>query len=293
MLVDPTDANLTIRVLPSRENGQNNHVQFPQEPLQGGFEDFEELRKYSEFSSTAKNQDQPHKSSLVKSILHYYRNLPPGFDPANPSIMALSYYSLRIAAAEWMSYTLLMSCYVKLFEYNFRDSEQHSTEADITDLQRWRRRAKQSAHKLYLVDLFMSKQLDTPASEPHCASSMLSNKAAYVTLREDFRYISAEIEHYSRSLEQIIPVAATIVQLKAARRSITEAVNVRYITYLALVFVPLTFASGLFSMQDGFLPGQGSFVTYVSVAVPLVVGVLALSFITPTNLRNWLWKSRK
>lgn len=214
---------------------------------------------------------------MLQSILHYYQNLPPNFDPANPSILQLSYYPLKIVAAEWMVYIQLMSCCVKTYEYSFKSCEHRSTEADVIDLQRWRRRSKQSLHKLYLVELFMAKHLGSQV-----ATTIPNNDAQtvlYFTLRDDFRYLSTQIKHYSRSLEFILPVAATVVQLTEARRSIIEATNVRYLTYIALVFVPLTFASSLFSMTGDFLPGRGNFWIYAAVAVPLVVVVLVLSLI--------------
>ncbi|KAI1092368.1 hypothetical protein F5B19DRAFT_454446 [Rostrohypoxylon terebratum] len=283
LLVDSTDAPL---VMPSSSTTHDqNYGRSPQVPLQGGFEDFTEMQSYSEFCATAKYDNAPPKSSILRSIFHYYRNLPPNFDPANPSIMALSYYPLKIVAAEWMIYVQLMSCYVKFYEYSFGSSERRSTEADIVELQRWRRRSKQSLHKLYLVEVFLAKHLGPQSTTPQIDNDLSSNP--YATLREDYRYLSTQVEHYSRSLEFILPVAATIVQLTESRRSITEAVNVRYLTYIALIFVPLTFASGLFSMQDGFLPGQGRFWIYIVVAVSLVIVVLALSLVTPIVHKRW------
>ncbi|KAI1439367.1 hypothetical protein F5Y02DRAFT_426302 [Annulohypoxylon stygium] len=277
LLVDSTDASLIVPDSYTTHHDQH-YERTSQVPLQGGFEDFTEIQNYSEFCSTTKDDNVPPKSSIPKSVLHYYRSLPPNFDPVNPSLMVLSYYPLKIVAAEWMIYVQLMSCYVKFYEYSFGSGEHRSTEVDIIELQRWRRRSKQSLHKLYLVEVSL-------ATIPLAKTDI--NSLPYATLQEDFRYLSTQVENYSRSLEFILPVAATIVQLTEARRSITEAANVRYLTYIALIFVPLTFSSGLFSMQDGFLPGQGRFWIYVAVALPLMVVVLVLSLITPVVHRRW------
>jgi hypothetical protein len=285
ILVDPTDADLVVPIT-SKTHREQHYKRIPQLPLQGGFENFEEVQSYSEFCSTAQDDNEPRKTSLVESILHYYRNPPPDFDPAKPSILALSYYPLKIVAAEWMVYTLLMNCYVKFYEYSFQSREHRSTETDIVDLQRWRRRSKQSRHKLYLVEQFMAKHLGHPYTMPLGNGNVILNSTPYTTLLDDFGYLSTQIEHYSRSLEFILPVAATMVQLTDARRSITEAIYVRYLTYIALVFVPLTFVSSLFSMQANFLPGQEGFGTYTAVAVPLVVLVLMFSLVTSIDFRG-------
>ncbi|KAI1213574.1 uncharacterized protein F4807DRAFT_470863 [Annulohypoxylon truncatum] len=284
ILVDSTDADLIIPSAPGTQH-ERHYERTPQVPIQGGFEDFAEMPKYSQFRLSAKSDSIPQKSSILQTILHYYRNPPPNFDSANPSIMALSYYPLKIVGAEWMTYIQLMSCYVKFYEYSFRGHEHRSAEADIIDLQRWRRRGKQSLHKLYLVELFMDKHLCPQPTKPQLNGDMKT--IPYTTLREDFRYLSTQIEHYSRALEFILPVATTTMQLAEARRSIIEAANVRYLTYIALVFVPLTFASSLFSMQEGFIPGQGNFWIYATVAVPLMIVVLALSLVTSVVRGRW------
>jgi hypothetical protein len=276
ILVDPTDADLLIPKPTNAE--QEEYERIPQEPLQGGFENFERQR-YSAFC--AKRSDGPQKSSLMASILHYYQHIPPGLDLTKPSTLALSYYPLRIAAAEWTVYTLVMNRYVRLYEYSFRSGEHRSTEDDIIELQRWRRRAKQGLWKLHLVELFLAEHLDLPSK------SSTVDSAPYRTLLQDYRHLSTQIEHYSRALELILPVAATIIQLKDTRRAITEAVNVRYLTYIALVFMPLTFVSSLFSMQEGFLPGQESFKIYIALALPLVIIVLVFSSAPLFDFRRW------
>uniref|UniRef100_A0A8H7K3L3 Uncharacterized protein n=1 Tax=Bionectria ochroleuca TaxID=29856 RepID=A0A8H7K3L3_BIOOC len=89
-------------------------------------------------------------------------------------------------------------------------------------------------------------------------------------LLKDIQYIQKQLDDYSRSLEQMLTVATSMVQLLDSRRSILEAVSVRRLTYIALVFVPLSWVSSLFSMSDTYLPGHGRFWVYFAVALPLI-----------------------
>ncbi|RDW85437.1 hypothetical protein BP5796_03762 [Coleophoma crateriformis] len=294
VLMDSTSADLLVPTS-STSDTILSHERIPQVPFQGGFEDFEEPRKFSEYCLPTNLDNVTQKNSLHQRILHYYRNPPPNFDPANPSMLALSYYPLKVVAAEWMAYVLLMNSCIKFYEYSFRQFEHRSIEADITDLQRWRRRGKQSLLKLQAVELFIDKHLALQSTSPHLnnnVSLVNDNNNPYATLQEDYRYLSTQIEQYSRSLESILPLAATIVQLTDARRSISEAVNVRYLTYIAMVFVPLTFVSSLFSMSNGFVPGQAKFWVYMAVAAPLMVVVLSFALITSINIRSW-WRATR
>ncbi|RDW75406.1 hypothetical protein BP6252_06548 [Coleophoma cylindrospora] len=229
ILLDSTSADLLAPTL-SASDTTRSHERVPQVPFQGGFEDFKEPRRYSEYCLASNVDDITQKNSLHQRILHYYRNPPPCFDPANPSMIALSYYPLKVVAAEWMVYVLFMNSCIKFYEYEYsvRHFEHRSIEADITDLQRWRRRGKQSLLKLQAVELFIDKHLALQPTRSHLnnnASLDRDNNDPYATLREDYRYLSTQIEQYSRSLESILPLAATIIQLVDARRSISEAVN--------------------------------------------------------------------
>lgn len=48
-------------------------------------------------------------------------------------------------------------------------------------------------------------------------------------------------------------------------------------TYIALVFIPLSFTSTIFSMSDDFGPGKDRFWIYFATAIPLLLVVLGSS----------------
>lgn len=47
-----------------------------------------------------------------------------------------------------------------------------------------------------------------------------------------------QLRYYGKSLRQIIPVAISIVQFADSWRSVLEAVSIRRLTYMALMFTP-------------------------------------------------------
>ncbi|KAI1330472.1 hypothetical protein F5Y16DRAFT_18533 [Xylariaceae sp. FL0255] len=271
VLVDSTSLDAKMSKAPSEERSMHSDRIWPG-PLKGGFEDFEKPISFTAFCSSVDEKQfgsEWKNQSLLRVLLRYSLKPPPDFDPCQPSIISLGYYALRTIAAEWMLYVRLLNSYLKHYEYSFHHTARQPIEADLDDLQRWRRRCKQSSHKLRLVELFLDQQL---SNLQLAKSGRKVNQ--YAVLRDDFRYLASEVDLSCRYLELILPMAGTIVQLVDTRRSIKEAINVRYLTYVGLIFVPLTFVSGLFSMSDGFIPGQGNFWIYAAVAAPLLLIVL-------------------
>jgi hypothetical protein len=55
--------------------------------------------------------------------------------------------------------------------------------------------------------------------------------------------------------------------------------RIKTLTLLGMVFLPLGFCTGFFSMSDQYLPGESSFCVYFAVAIPLIVTVFLLVFL--------------
>jgi len=238
---------------------------YPSKPLQGGFEDFVQSTSFTSFRST--EEDQPwDKNSMLGSLLHYFRNQPPGFTAGQPSILSFGYYPMRIVLAEWVLYMHVTSRYFKHYEYSLHDIQNRLHDSDIVDLQRWRRRIIQSQHKLKLLAEFIDYW-----------SQQEANKQPWVVMLKDINYVLSQLGYYGHSLEQMIPVATSMVQLLDSRRSLLEAVSISRLTYIALVFVPLSWVASLFSMSDNYSPGHGDFWVYFATALPVMLLVLLLS----------------
>ena len=85
----------------------------------------------------------------------------------------------------------------------------------------------------------------------------------------------------------------SLIQIIDSQRSFAETANITRFTYLALVFVPLTFVASIFSMNDRFAPGGKIFWLYFATAVPMCVVVFFVA--RPSGrlydlLPEWSWK---
>lgn len=256
ILTDPPVKEVFQRV---KEGGRKV---YPAATLNGGFEDFQQ--------PTIEGWD---KRSMLSSLVHYFQNHPPGFTTSNPSTLCFAYYPLRIALAEWVLYIHLVSRFQKYYEYSLQDVHKRPLESDIVDLQRWRRRLTQSRHKLSILSQFITYWLKDEG-----------DKQPWDMVLLDIDSIISKLQHYEHSMEQVVPVATGMVQLLDARESARQAANVTTLTYTAMVFVPLSWMAGLFSMSDGFLPGGDKFWVYVSTALPLSIVVLLVSIFPPSHM---------
>ncbi|KAK4466235.1 hypothetical protein QBC42DRAFT_329323 [Cladorrhinum samala] len=248
-------------------------------PLHRGFEDFFEPPPYDSAASPAgHDQTPPAERSTLDSLVRYFCNKPPpGFQAASPSILSLGYYPTRIALAEWNIYIRLVSRYFKYHEYTIQDNDTRLHDNDIADLQRWRRRTMQSQKKLTMLSTFIEYWLPEETEKRHWEQAL-----------KDIDYIRAELEQTHRSLEQVIPVVASMVQLLETRRSIMKATNVTKLTYTALIFVPLSWVTGLFSMAEGYSPGGDRFWVYFATALPVLGVALLGSAVEWSRAAAWL-----
>ena len=160
---------------------------------------------------------------------------------------------------------------IKRHERNPSRSVAHSDvadhHADLTSLQQWARRSMASSRKIRQVLTFLKAQGTT-------ANRDADGSAAFT---EDYEHIGLTIDTYSRQLEARVPIVTSLIQIIDSQRSFAETANVTRLTYLALVFVPLTYVASLFSMNDALAPKGRLFGLYVVTAIPLSMVVFLLA----------------
>jgi Mg2+ and Co2+ transporter CorA len=70
-----------------------------------------------------------------------------------------------------------------------------------------------------------------------------------------------------------------MAQLADNRKSMVEAGRIMQLTYIAVVFVPLSFVAAIFSMAEEYIPGKPGFRIYLVSALLLMLLVLAVSIL--------------
>ena len=253
--------------------------------FQGGFQDF--------FPCLSLSDNINSKSGFIKSspleslVLYWGIQKPPGFNVDCPTLLSLSSYPLRMIAAEWMTYLELMYHSIKQYEYSPDTAlaalgQINVLSADMHTLDQWARRSIASTNKIRHVIEYLNYRLTKEDDIEHAA-----------ILVNDYKHIAFGLDTYSRRLEALVSIATSRIQAIDCRKSLTETVNISRLTYLALSFIPLTFVSGLFSMNEDIAPGGRHFGLYFAVSIPLCVLVFLFVHISTkisivVATRDWL-----
>lgn len=260
----------------------------PLVPRRIGIEGFCDLPGYAAFQASGSANKNIRPLNPLEEMLNFFHTSPPGWRGGNPSVLSLAYYPIRAIVREWMLYGLLMSRYIKYYEYSFPTVPsrlEHFEKVDILDLHRWRRRSLQSLQKLRMTRRFVehwrakedNSNLDKEVTTETGTSSR--DLSTWDLLVMDLKYLEEQIDQHSRSLEALNPIITALVQLIDSHKSISQAEDIRRLTYIAIAFIPLSYITGIFSMSEPYGPGSDRFWVYWVTAVPtaaFIMGSLAL-----------------
>jgi hypothetical protein len=264
-LVDPPLGNTYFRSV--HKDDPEHEVNLKLNPYLGTYENFMELPKFSSSEAWRHWKGNIRRGMLDDIVEYWMTALPECFDAADPSIQSLAYYPLKIVAAEWVKYIAIMQHCIKLYEYEGSQLDLDKFNMDLRELQGWRRRSMISQRKLRTVIRHL--ELHSSRNPQHVASIK--------GILEDYTHINSDIEDAGRRLENMLPVVTSLVQIIDARQSSAETANITRLTILALIFVPLSFVSGLFSMNSKNMPGSDHFWVYFAVAIPVTLGVVLIA----------------
>ena len=235
-------------------------------PFQGGFEDF----LFGTFLNVIDPNSGPWRRSLLEDMIFYWSNEQPhGFDVNDSTLISLSYYPLKVVAAEWMTYLEVLYHSIEKYEYDL-SAVSASIEKlavlyiDLHALQKWGRRNMTSSHKLrYVIEFLKHRNNDD------------RDKEFVIQLIEDYEHIASTIGIYGHRLEVTVSIVTSLIQIIDSQRSLIETANITRLIYLAMIFVPLTFVASLFSMNEEITSSVNCLGLYFAV----VISMCALVFL--------------
>jgi len=265
VLVDPPLGNIYFPI--DKKDCDAFKVHLNLQPFKGPYEDFTEFPRFSDNWNVT---NRP-RGAMLQDLLHYWEGtVPKCFDQSNPSILSLAWYPLNIVAAEWVKYVEVMRHCVKKYEYQSNQmADLDRFNVDLPELQSWQRRIMASQAKIKPLILML---------EPHDSQDL--------RLLQDFKSISSNIEIVGRRLENMLLVVTSLAQIMDARQSHAETADVHRLTILALLFVPLSYVSSLFSMNSDNLPGSRHFWVYLAVALPVTLLVFLVALAPTGRVRH-------
>ena len=263
------------------------------EPYQGGYKDFIKYANLVDACSTP----GPSRASIIEDISYYWctygHRVEVGADPlittlfmqkiiASHYMHYIGYFSSLVAYLDWA-----LSWQVDLVTINSTWIEQR-----WSDLKAWNTQFIEAVNMNEGFIALLKRSQPSSTELIDCLRDFhdIHKRLIQLKARCDSSLSSftdlAGIVHNRHSLLEAKS------SLEEAKRSFHEAKSLKTLSWLATIFIPLTFASGILSMNDLYVPGPGQFWIYPVIAVPFVILVAVIIVVVNNGYNpagNWSW----
>ncbi len=230
----------------------------------------------------------PSRESMLEDICHYWTqhsNLLTNQD--------------QVSIASLFMKKIVVSNYVQLVEYiraviasiEYRLSRRQDLNMEIpwveeqwSDLQAIARRIAEYSEDVEAIMLGLGIPLEAP--NPTSSDDWLSCTKDYQLIYHRLKTLRSRVELLVSSMTGLAGIVGNKQAVVEARRSLREAKSVKTLTILGMVFIPLAYCCGLFSMNEAYLPGRQEFWVYFSVSLPMIICVFLAAFLIDLGYRN-------
>lgn len=214
----------------------------------------------------------PPRTSLFEDVIHYHMAM------SKQDILRLStqpnefgFAILNIVGAEWLSVLKYLTTRLTQIEWELEHPDfrtpPYGLDGSLRRLHPWRR-------GIPVYRAMVNEVLRTILGESDAASTFGTHLAR---LRSDFQIILAEIDMLDKRIESMVNVATAIISLEENKRAMKQNHNLSRLTYLAVIFVPMSFVSSLFSMTTDLSLLTRTFWIYFAVALPITILALGVA----------------
>lgn len=200
----------------------------------------------------------------------------------NPRAMA--FRALQIICAEWLTLSRYITARLGQIEWeierpDFRIEKQEGKDkvdfnTSLQKLHTWRRRLPLYRDMVSETRTKLFPDNDGPGKDAETTDCIGE-------LRKDFGIVAGHIHDLLSRTERIAAVATAVTAIEESRRAIEQNKALGRLTYLAVIFAPLSFVSSFFSMSENVAELSQTIWIYFCVAVP----ISALAFLLVD--KNW------
>jgi CorA-like Mg2+ transporter protein len=265
-------------------------------PFSNGYPDF---IKHPEFGKNVHIPEGPPRTSMLEDLCFYWNEYG-AYLVKNSSPATATVFVQKVVVSNYMQLIEFVRANISNLEYQL---SRRNTLADIrinwveerwSDLQAWSRRCSE-----YIEDV---ESIMIGLGISSSASAVTDSKITdWRNCDRDFQYIyhrlkalKARVDVLNNSITGLAGIIGNQQALLEAKRSLKEAKGIKTLTLLGMVFIPLAFSTGLFSMNDRYLPGAASFWIYPAISIPLLVIVFSAASLIELGYNNegdWKWNT--
>lgn len=276
--------------------------------LWGGYRPFKGIPTLSAWKENRDSSvDVPEQKSLFEDIVQLSRVITEhelALIQKDPRNIALQMYKLVIA--DWLASLKYMTTILTKVEWEFDKphwTDFAQTDAILKKLSPWRRNIPfyQTMVTEAMARLFPS-QVRAPfhGSQPNGIVLELEppvpprqkneDKDGIPTLWTDFRNVKQQMNESQARIRAIEAMAMNSINAEEARRAVKQNKNLARLTFLATLFIPLSFTSSFLSISTDFDTSTLSFKLFFAIGIPLTFFALIGVDLLHPNKNGYLRK---
>jgi len=227
--------------------------------------------------------------------------------------------------AEWLVVCDYVKSRLSQIEWELEMPDVFRSKGDVIDtslkrLHTWRRQIpvfREMLKETLEEALPAAVRLTTPSSQPAIAPTPTSprstlsftaratdsnnnltinfdNLDAFDDIVPDFRRVLAAVNELQERVDRLTSVVTSEISIEDSRRGLVENHNMARITWLATIFIPLTFISGLYSMNESVAALRTTYGWYFLTAIPFTLIVMAIGWVAGGgSLMVWREEERR
>ncbi|KAI0171041.1 hypothetical protein BJ166DRAFT_210588 [Pestalotiopsis sp. NC0098] len=251
--------------------------------LWGGYRPFWNSPTFTQGQKQKEYPWQP-KKSVLEDLLFWIRHMSKeDVRDISENPKAMMFRMAQIICSDWNILIRYIMARLGQIEWelerpDFRPNSEVGVDASLRKLHTWRRRLP--LYKTMVKDTEEKLFGELTSASPHTIP-----KDCLSQMKKDFEIVAAGLVELWDRTERIATVATAVTSIEESRRAMDQNRALGRLTYLAVIFAPLSFISSFFSMA----PELGELTTtiwiYFVVAIP--VSIIAFLLVEPSVLK-WL-----
>lgn len=222
----------------------------------------------------------PPRTSAFEDIIHYTSDLmPEEITNVSKDPRLLFKKTLMVVCAEWSTLVKYTTTRLTQLEWEIENPDLQDNDGGlqvtINKLHSWRRR-------LPIYRTLVSEVLEKVVKRE---SFMASPENLVHDLQRDFEIVLSDINALQVQADRIMAVVTAVMSIEESKKAFEQNRSLARLTWLAITFAPLSFITGLFSMNGELATLVTTFGVYFAVALPLTAIVLFLTRFAHVGLR--------
>ncbi|KAF2727379.1 hypothetical protein EJ04DRAFT_479110 [Polyplosphaeria fusca] len=225
----------------------------------------------------------PTSPSLYNEILNKTSSYPwfmPRLQNPSSSKGIIAKPAMYAAAAEWLIVCDYMKARLGQIEWELEKPGTFRSRGDVIDASLHRLHVWRRVIPVYREMVTETLEQAVPAAArllplaPPVPNLIETLTGAFEDIAQDFRRVQNALNELQARVDRLTSIVTAEISIEDSRRGLQENHNLARLTWMATTFIPLSFVTGLFSMQNNIADMRETFGWYFLTALPLTIAVL-------------------